>query len=64
MTDTIFKATKRICIEHQNDAEFHGLLARAYLANGRLDRAIEDQRESAYHADQAMTRLFRLIGTE
>jgi len=61
---TIFEATKRRCIEEQNAARDSAYNAAYYRENGLLGRAAQEQRESAYHADQAMTRLFRLIGTE
>lgn len=60
----IFEATKRRCIEAQLDARDAYVEWRRCLCHGLLDRAAGEQRETAHLADEAMTRLFRLIGTE
>ena len=62
--DTIFTATKRRCIEEQELARERSYDAQHYLEIGLFGRAAQERREARYHSDQAMTRLFRLIGTE
>lgn len=62
--NSILEATKRRCVEEQLDARHTACNAAYYLEQGILGRAAQEQREAHYHADQAMTRLFRLIGTE
>jgi hypothetical protein len=58
----VYEATKFRCIEEQNDAAASAFLARRYLDNGLLGRAAQEQREAAYHFEQAEMRLSRLIG--
>ncbi len=60
----IFRATKQRCIEEQSDHRDAAALAAYYLENGILERAAQEQRESAYHYAQAWMRLARLIGVE
>jgi hypothetical protein len=62
--DTIYEATKRRCIEEQNEARTSAFYAQGYYERGLFGRAAQEQREARYHHDQAWMRLARLIGVE
>ena len=61
--NSIFEATKKICIEHQDEAENSALAAQWLVKHGLTLAAKSAQCRAAEHADEAMLRLFRLIGT-
>ncbi len=62
--NTIFAATKRNCIRNQLMAAWEAEHAQNLVARGKIDDAIHFQESSAFHAREAMRRLFSLIGTE
>lgn len=56
----IVAATTARCIDEQIEAAGCHVLAERYVAKGLLGRAAQEQREGAYHSEQARIRLDRL----